>query len=140
MGEPMDLNEAVAQQLWERQVAPLDVCRRLAPKVIAATEAAGVNVTDGQPSVGSIAEGYPCPKDGTAMELFAGGAWCPTCRTAWREIANIPYSAPDDLFGRVEQLEGYLSRMADALQEDGYEDDTVLVDVLASILAEAGWT
>lgn len=44
-------------------------------------------------SVGSKAEGYPCPKDGAVLALIettAGGrgAWCPTCHTVWVEIGE----------------------------------------------------
>ena len=45
-------------------------------------------------STGSKAEGYPCPKDGTVMELIdtdrAKGAWCPKCHTVWTEVGEIP--------------------------------------------------
>ena len=45
-------------------------------------------------SVGSVAEGYPCPKDGTTLMLIEDktgerrhlGGWCPQCHTVWREL------------------------------------------------------
>jgi len=43
----------------------------------------------GQVSIGSKAEGYPCPKDGAALTLLAAGAWCPECHTVWREADEV---------------------------------------------------
>src|SRR5689334_1804989 len=41
-------------------------------------------------SVGSIADGYPCPKDGTTLELIEGkGAWCSKCHTVWTEVDEV---------------------------------------------------
>lgn len=41
--------------------------------------------------------GYPCPKDGTVLELIdmtarggRKGAWCPLCRTVWEESDECP--------------------------------------------------
>lgn len=43
----------------------------------------------------------------------------------------------DELFGRVEELEGYFRRMSDSLQED--YDDAEAFAVLVAILVEAGF-
>lgn len=40
-------------------------------------------------SVGDYANGYPCPKDGATMTLLSGGAWCPKCKTVWRQVGEI---------------------------------------------------
>lgn len=46
-------------------------------------------------SVGSIADGYPCPKDGTTLELIEGkGAWCSTCHTVWTEVDEVTLDLP----------------------------------------------
>ena len=40
------------------------------------------------------ADGYPCPKDGTTLELIdttgQKGAWCPLCHSVWAELAEFP--------------------------------------------------
>ncbi len=54
------------------------------------------------PSEGSVAEGYPCPKDGATLTLMQNGAWCPTCHTVWREVAEVSVTwtaQPNDLIG-----------------------------------------
>jgi len=49
------------------------------------------------PSTGSVTKGYPCPKDGSPLVLLAEGAWCPVCRTAWREVDEISLADLDAL-------------------------------------------
>lgn len=47
--------------------------------------------------VGSVAEGYPCPKDGTPLTLLDGGAWCSTCHTVWRQADEVSLKDLDTL-------------------------------------------
>ncbi len=48
-------------------------------------------------SVGDVQSGYPCPKDGTVLELIDGkGAWCPTCHTVYVELATVPLPQPKE--------------------------------------------
>jgi hypothetical protein len=50
-------------------------------------------------------QGYPCPKDGTPLQLIAGkpgvpgskGAWCPHCHTVWREVGEVDLADLDAL-------------------------------------------
>lgn len=53
-------------------------------------------------SIGSKAEGYPCPKDGATVQLITDngrdlGAWCPECHTVWRELDEVPLKDLDAL-------------------------------------------
>jgi hypothetical protein len=41
--------------------------------------------------------GYPCPKDGTILTLMEGGAWCPECKTVWREVGEVDLADLDAL-------------------------------------------
>jgi hypothetical protein len=55
-----------------------------------------------QVSVGSKAEGYPCPKDGATLTLITvhngySGAWCPECHTTWLEADEVPLKDLDAL-------------------------------------------
>jgi hypothetical protein len=56
---------------------------------------------DPQVSIGSKAEGYPCPKDGAALTLIetdngVPGAWCPTCHTTWLQTDEVSMKDLDD--------------------------------------------
>jgi hypothetical protein len=48
-------------------------------------------------TIGSKRDGYPCPKDGTMLDLMPGGGWCPECHTVWREAGEVTLADLDAL-------------------------------------------